>query len=133
MTLFSILIALVLEQFRPLRRDNVVYGWIIALAGKVEQSFNAGRPEHGRLGWIVMIALLALPTLMIYWLLGVVSVVAQLAWTVLVVYLTLGFRHYSHYFSAIQIALNESNVPEARPIPATWTLTKLSELRWSVR
>ncbi len=128
MTLFSILIALVLEQFRPLRRDNVVYGWIIALAGKVEQSFNAGRPEHGRLGWIVMIALLALPTLMIYWLLGVVSVVAQLAWTVLVVYLTLGFRHYSHYFSAIQIALNESNVPEARRLLAEWIRTDTSDM-----
>jgi len=128
MTLFSILIALVLEQFRPLRRDNVIYGWIIALASKVEQSFNAGRAEHGRLGWIVMTQLLVLPTLMIYWLLGAFSLIAQLAWTILIVYLTLGFRHYSHYFSAIQIALNESNLPEARRLLAAWIRADTSEM-----
>ena len=128
MTLFSILFALVLEQFRPLRRDNTIYGWVIALATKVEQSFNAGRAEHGRLGWIVIMALLVLPTLMIYWLLGAFSVVAQLVWTILIVYLTLGFRHYSHYFSAIQIALNESNLPEARRLLAEWIRTDTSEM-----
>lgn len=128
MTLFSILIALVLEQFRPLRRDNVIYGWVSALAARVEHSFNAGRAEHGRLGWIVMVSLLVLPTLLIYWLLGAFSVIAQLVWTVLIVYLTLGFRHYSHYFSAIQIALNESNVPEARRLLAEWTRADTSEM-----
>jgi adenosylcobinamide-phosphate synthase len=128
MTLFSILFALVLEQFRPLRRDNTIYGWVIALANKVEQSFNAGRAEHGRLGWIVIMALLVLPTLMIYWLLGAFSVIAQLVWTILIVYLTLGFRHYSHYFSAIQIALNESNLPEARRLLAEWIRTDTSEM-----
>ena len=128
MTLFSILFALVLEQFRPLRRDNTIYGWVIALATKVEQSFNAGRAEHGRLGWIVIMALLVLPTLMIYWLLGAFSVIAQLVWTILIVYLTLGFRHYSHYFSAIQIALNESNLPEARRLLAEWIRTDTSEM-----
>ena len=128
MTLFSILIALVLEQFRPLRRDNVIYGWVIALAARVEQSFNAGRAEHGRLGWIVMMSLLVLPTLMIYWLLGAFSVIAQLAWTILIVYLTLGFRHYSHYFSAIQIALNESNLTEARRLLAEWIRSDTSDM-----
>jgi adenosylcobinamide-phosphate synthase len=128
MTLFSILIALVLEQFRPLRRDNVIYGWVIALAARVEQSFNAGRAEHGRLGWIVMMSLLVLPTLMICWLLGAFSVIAQLAWTILIVYLTLGFRHYSHYFSAIQIALNESNLPEARRLLAEWIRSDTSDM-----
>lgn len=35
-----------------------------------------------------------------------ISPLAALAWNVLIVYMTLGFRHYSHYFSLIQLALN---------------------------
>lgn len=126
MTLFSILCVLLLEQFRPLRRDNPVYGWIIALAARVEHSFNAGRAEHGRIGWLAMMALLVLPTLLIYWLLALLSPIAQLAWTILIVYLTLGFRHYSHYFSAIQLALNDNDLPEARRLLAEWTRTDTS-------
>jgi adenosylcobinamide-phosphate synthase len=49
-------------------------------------------------------------------------------WTILIVYLTLGFRHYSHYFSAIQIALNESNLPEARRLLAEWIRSDTSDM-----
>lgn len=128
MTLFSILLVLVLEQFRPLRRDNAVYGWIVALVQRVERSFNAGRAEHGRLGWMVMMSALVLPTLLIHWLLAFAGPLAQLIWTVAVVYLTLGFRHYSHYFSSIQIALNNGDLNEARRLLAEWSRTETAEL-----
>lgn len=128
MTLFSILCVLVIEQFRPLRRDNLVYGWIVALAARIEQSFNAGRAEHGRVGWLVMMAALVLPTLLVHWLLAYVGVLAQLAWTIVIVYLTLGFRHYSHYFSSIQIALNQGDLPEARRLLAEWSHSETAEL-----
>jgi adenosylcobinamide-phosphate synthase len=127
MTLFSILCVLLLEQFRPLRRDNPVYSGIISLAARVEHSFNAGRAEHGRLGWLTMMAMLVLPTLLIYWLLALLSPVAQLLWTILIVYLTLGFRHYSHFFSAIQIALNDNDLPEARRLLTEWTRIDTTE------
>lgn len=128
MTLFSILVVLVLEQFRPLRRDNPVYGWIVALAARVERSFNAGRAEHGRLGWLVMMSALVAPTLLVHWLLAYAGPLAQLAWTVVIVYLTLGFRHYSHYFSSIQIALNNGDLIEARRLLAEWSRTETAEL-----
>jgi adenosylcobinamide-phosphate synthase len=44
------------------------------------------------------------------------SLVAAFAWNVLVVYMTLGFRHYSHYFTSIQLALNTGD--DDRPHPA---------------
>lgn len=128
MTLFSILCVLVLEQFRPLRKDNPLYGWIVALAARVEHSFNAGRAEHGRLAWLVMMAALVLPTIVIYWLLAYVGGVAQLAWTIVIVYLTLGFRHYSHYFSSIQIALNQGDLQEARRLLAEWAQIDTADL-----
>jgi adenosylcobinamide-phosphate synthase len=100
MTLFPILVVLLAEQFWPLRKDNALYGWIVAFAARVEHSFNAGRPEHGRLAWLVMLSVLFMPTLLIYWLLALLGPVAQLAWSIAIVYLTLGFRHYSHYFTS---------------------------------
>ena len=128
MTLFSILCVLLLEQFRPLRKDNPIYGWIKAFADRVERSFNAGRAEHGRLGWLVLVSTMVVPTLLVYWLLALAGPLAQLAWTIVVVYLTLGFRHYSHYFTAIQVALNEGELPEARRLLAEWTRVDTADL-----
>ena len=128
MTLFSILFVLLIEQFRPLRADNPVYAWIRMFAARVEHSFNAGQPEHGRMGWLVMMSVLVVPVLLLYWLLALVGPLAQFAWSVLIVYLTLGFRHYSHYFTAIQAALNDNDLTEARRLLAEWTRQDVRDL-----
>ena len=44
-----------------------------------------------------------------------VGLFAAFAWNVLIVYLTLGFRHYSHYFTSIQIALSAGDEHAAPP------------------
>ena len=121
MTLFSILLVLLIEQFRPLRADNPIYAAIRVFAARVEHSFNAGRLEHGRMAWLAMMSVLVVPTLFIYWLLALVGPLAQFIWSVLIVYLTMGFRHYSHYFTAIQAALSNGELTEARHILAEWT------------
>ncbi|MGZ5200578.1 MAG: CobD/CbiB family protein [Telluria sp.] len=122
MTFFSILCALLIEQLKPLRADNQVYGAIKRLAARIEGWFNAGEPGNGRLGWFLMIAALMLPTAIIYWvLLHYQLVFAVFAWNVLIVYLTLGFRHYSHYFTSIQFALNAGDDAAARVLLAEWT------------
>lgn len=128
MTLFSILCVLLIEQFRPLRSDNMIYGWVVALAARIEHSFNAGRAEHGRLAWLVVMFALVLPTLLVYWVCALAGPIAQLAWTIIIVYLTLGFRHYSHYFSAIQLALDGNDLAEARRLLAEWTRQDVPEL-----
>lgn len=128
MTLFSILLVLLIEQFKPLRADNPVYAWIRIFAARVERSFNAGQPEHGRMGWLVMLSVLVVPVLLVYWLLALLGPLAQFVWSVLIVYLTLGFRHYSHYFTAIQTALNDSDLTEARRLLAEWTHQDVRDL-----
>ncbi|GAB3401698.1 CobD/CbiB family protein [Massilia agilis] len=122
MTFFSILCALLIEQLKPLRADNQVYGGIKRLAARIEGWFNAGEPGNGRLGWLLMMAVLMLPTAIIYWVLLHYNLVfAVFAWNVLIVYLTLGFRHYSHYFTSIQFALNAGDEAQARALLAEWT------------
>ncbi len=120
MTFISIFLALLIEQLKPLRADNPVYSAIKNYAIRVETWFNAGHAEHGRLGWLVVIASLTVPTLLIYWLCMRVSPFLALAWNILILYLTLGFRHYSHYFTAIQYALNTGDTETARQLLAQW-------------
>jgi adenosylcobinamide-phosphate synthase len=121
MTFLSILCALLLEQMKPLRADNPIYAEIKRLAVRMETWFNAGHPSHGRIGWFVMMAALIIPTGLIYWVLKRYDlIVAAFAWNVLIVYLTLGFRHYSHYFTSIQLALNAGDEAAARALLAEW-------------
>jgi adenosylcobinamide-phosphate synthase len=122
MTFFSILCALLIEQLKPLRADNQVYGAIKRLAARIEGWFNAGEPGNGRLGWVLMMAALMLPAAIIHGVLLYYHLVfAVFAWNVLIVYLTLGFRHYSHYFTSIQFALNAGDDATARALLAEWT------------
>lgn len=121
MTFFSILFALLIEQLRPLRADNHLYGWIRQFAQRIETRFNAGRAEHGQLAWAVVMLALVVPVAVLYWLLHMVSPWLAFVLNVVVVYLTLGFRHYSHYYSAIQLALNTGDEVTARSLLAEWT------------
>jgi len=127
MTLLPILLVLLIEQFRPLRMDNPIYRAVMVLAARVEHSFNAGAADHGRMAWLVMVSLLVLPVLLAYWLLATLGPFAQLAWSIFIVYLTLGFRHYSHYFTSIQVALTSGDLVEARRLLQEWTEQEVSE------
>jgi adenosylcobinamide-phosphate synthase len=122
MTFLSILCALLFEQLKPLRADNPIYAEIKALAIRMETWFNAGHSTHGRMGWFLMMAALMVPAGLIYWaLISYGLVLAAFAWNVIIVYLTLGFRHYSHYFTSIQLALNAGDETAARSLLAEWT------------
>ncbi|MDB5774415.1 MAG: cobalamin biosynthesis protein CobD [Herbaspirillum sp.] len=121
MTFLSILFALLIEQIKPLRADNPIYTLIRSFSTRVETRFNAGHAHHGQLGWAFIVLSLTVPTAVVYWMLLHVSFLLAFAWNVLIVYLTLGFRHYSHYFTSIQFALNTGDDVTARALLAEWT------------
>lgn len=122
MTFLSILCALLIEQLKPLRADNLIYAEIKAFANRMEVWFNAGDASNGRMGWLLLMGGLMIPTAFIYWtFLQLGWIFAAFAWNVLIVYLTLGFRHYSHYFTSIQIALSAGDDAAARRLLAEWT------------
>lgn len=128
MTFLSIFFALLIEQLRPLRVDNPIYTWIRFFAARIENWFNAGHAHHGRLGWLVMVAALTVPAGVIYWVCLCIGPLAALAWNVLVVYMTLGFRHYSHYFTSIQLALDTGDEVAARALLAEWVRQDVSSM-----
>ena len=121
MTFLSILFALLAEQFQPLRADNRVYAAVKDFGMRMEGWFNAGHANDGRLAWLLMVAALMVPTTLLYWLCYRTNPFLALACNVAILYLTLGFRHYSHHFTSIQLALNAGDETTARRLLAQWT------------
>ena len=121
MAFFSILCALLIDQFKPLGSNNPVYAAIRALAARIEEWCNAGHSNHGRVGWALMMSILVVPTILVYWLCMRISPVAVLLWNTLIVYLTFGFRNYSQTFTSIQLALLVGDEVKARTLLAEWT------------
>ena len=121
MAFLSILCALLIEQFRPMRASHPVYAAIRSLAAWVESGFNAGQARNGRFGWFLMVAMLAVPAYVIHLIAASINPLVELAWNVLMAYFTIGFRHYSYHFSAIQMALLSGDEVKARTLLAEWT------------
>lgn len=121
MTFISILCALLIEQLKPLRVDNPIYLQVQSFAAKIEGWCNAGKVTNGRMGWWILVGALTIPTALVYWLCVNLSPIAAFAWNVVIVYLTLGFRRYSHYFTSIQIALSSGDEAAARAYLTEWT------------
>ena len=128
MTFLSILFALLAEQLQPLRADNPVYAAVRRFGIRMEGWFNAGHASHGQLAWALTIVALMLPTALVYWACLRFSPFLALLWNVAILYLTLGFRHYSHYFTSIQLALNAGDEATARSLLAQWTKTDTAAL-----
>ena len=120
MKFLSLVIALLIEQTRPLRSGNPVYGAFERYAGFLERQFNAGEYRQGVLAWLLAVLPPALAAAAIYGLLHRMSPFIALAWSVLVLYVTMGFRQFSHYYTEIQQALREGDIAAARGRLGVW-------------
>jgi len=120
MGFISLIVALLLEQVRPLQAGNVVYASLRSLAEIVERNFNAGERQHGLIGWLLVVVPLSLAVLGIYALLTAVQPLLGALWNILILYFTLGFRQFSHHFTEIQLAFAENNIDAARRSLETW-------------
>ena len=121
MTFVSVLLALIAEQFRALGRNNPIYDIVRVLSGRAEHAFDTGRTGDARLAWLTVVVPLTLAVMVVHYLLASISVALTLAWNVLLLYLTLGFRQFSHYFTDIHEALNRDDLPAARALLHEWT------------
>ena len=128
MSFFAVLLALLLEQLKPLPRKNWVFGSLIAWMRWTGTNFNAGREHHAWVVWGVAVATPALCAAAIHVAVAHYSLLLALAWDVLVLYLTLGFRQFSHFFTDIRDALDAGDEATARARLAEWRHLDASEL-----
>ncbi|WP_018150204.1 CobD/CbiB family protein [Leeia oryzae] len=128
MSLLALILALLLEQFYPLGSRNQFFLFFTRFANVIERKFNAGEYVHGVVAWLLAV----IPACLVAWAgyvaLRHVNPLLGLAWNVLVLYLTMGFRHFSSAFSGISEALQQQDLPRARDLLATWTNQPTSEM-----
>ena len=120
MGFLSLIIALLVEQVRPLRADNVVHQAVRSMSEVLERNFNAGEKQQGMLAWFVLVVPLTVGVWLVYFPLLRVHPFLGLAWNALVLYLTLGFRQFSHYYTDIQLALADNDLERARALLTEW-------------
>ena len=120
MSLVSLIIALLLEQWRPLAERNYPASLALRFADFLQQHFNAGERSHGMIAWTLGVVPATLAAMGVYYLFHYLSPLLALAFNVLILYLTMGFRQVSHYFTGIHWALKSGDLDRARAILGQW-------------
>jgi len=128
MNFLALVLVLLLEQAWPLRRGNRLYAAFERYADYLERQFNGLQANHGAIAWCVAVLPLAVATIIVYALLRDISVLLAIIWSVAVLYVTMGFRRVSHWFTEITQALREQNIATARDVLGRWRGAPADEL-----
>lgn len=128
MSFFAVLLALLVEQARPLAPGNPVHALLRAWAKWSSRNLDAGRQHHAWVTWVVAVVLPSALALAIHLALWRLHPVLAFVWNVAVLYATLGFRQFSHHFTEIRDALDLGDETQARQLLAQWQMVDASEL-----
>ncbi|MDH5331930.1 MAG: cobalamin biosynthesis protein CbiB, partial [Aquincola sp.] len=66
MSFLAVLFALMLEQLKPLPRDNWVHDTLVGWVGWAGRNFDAGRERHAIVVWCVTVVAPALAACLVY-------------------------------------------------------------------
>ena len=128
MSLLSLIFALLLEQIRPLSSRKYLYAWLSGYVDLFQRNFNGGESRHGQIAWVLAVSVPLFGSLFLYWLLAAQHPIFAWAFCVLVLYLTMGFRQFSHYFTDIHKALRSNDLARARSLLSAWRAEPCDEL-----
>ena len=128
MSLLSLIAALLLEQWRPLADRRLLYSLLARYAAALEGLFNAGEAHQGVVAWLVAVLPVALGVWIIYALAFGANPLFAFLINVAALYLTMGFRQRSHFFTDIHAALKEDDLATAREELTAWLQEDCSDL-----
>lgn len=120
MSFFSLLAVFILEQIQPLSYRRLVRNPLMALAAWTAKLFNVGTVRHGVLATLLVLIPLCVLVLLAYGLLYAMNPLLAWGLNVVVLYLTMGFRQFSHHYTAILEALQNDELDIARKLLADW-------------
>ncbi len=120
MNIIAIVVALGIEQWRTFRWRGALQQAFIRYARWLERRFNGGAAQQGAIAAALALAPAVLVVACGFWALDQINPLLGLAWNVLVLYLLVGFRHFSHAFGAITAALKAGDAITARKRLAAW-------------
>ena len=129
MSFFAILLALILEQARPLPAHNPVNQLIELWTEWVTRTLDAGVRHMAWATWAIATLTPAALAMLVHaltdWGLGWFAAVL---WNVALLYVTLGFRQFSHHFTSIRDALEDGDEHKARELLANWQGVQVGEI-----
>lgn len=120
MTLLSLIVALLLEQVRPLPVRQIVLDPLRRFAGVLVERFNDGQARNGAVAWLLFVVSVVAAGALAFFLLWLVHPVLAVAFNVAMLYLTMGFRQESHFFTDIHLALRMGELDRARSLLGEW-------------
>lgn len=120
MGFIALIFTLLIEQGRPLGAGNPVHRAALGVADFVRSGTDAGERRYGTLGWFVIVVGALLATVLLERLAAALHPIAIFVVHVAVLYLTIGFRQFSHAFTEIQIALAADDPIGARKVLDRW-------------
>ena len=120
MGVVAIIAALLIEQWRPLGEQSAIQRALFGWAAWLEQTFNGGERRHGVIAWIVAVALPVAAGLAVHVVLYAAHPLLALIFNVAMLYVTLGFRQFSHHFTDLQLAIKSGDIERARALLDQW-------------
>ena len=120
MTFLSLVATFLLEQVRPLNPRFTLFRLFAKYANNVGKHFNAGEARQGMVAWLLGVLPWVVAVALIYHVAASVSVVLAWVWNVAVLYVTMGFRQFSHGYNVIVEALRAGDLDAARKQLGEW-------------
>lgn len=120
MSVFAIIVALLIEQWRPVGERKELRAMLARLANGLERSFDAGSATQGTLAWLLLVVPAAALSIAVHAMLAEWSGLLAFAFDIGVLYLTFGFRQFSHSFTVIQSAVKTGDIDQARELINAW-------------
>ena len=120
MSFLALVLVLILEQRRPFLEREKFMDLLGRGAATLERHFNAGETHHGAIAWLLAVLPLALMAGVVYWIAYRIHPLLALIVNIGVLYVTMGLRHASHYFTDIQAALAAGELERARALLGNW-------------
>jgi adenosylcobinamide-phosphate synthase len=120
MSLLSLIAVFLIEQLQPLNYRRLVEEPLAAWADFIEARFDGGEYRHGVIAWCLAVLAPVILVALIYALLYAISPLLGWLLNVGILYLTLGFRQFSHHYSEIELALRADDLPRARHLLSEW-------------
>ena len=119
MSFLVLLAALLLQHYRPLQQDplrQAMQGW----ASWLEHHFNDDEPHHGKLAWLLAVALPVIVIGIAHWLLDDLGHVPAMLLAIAVLYLTLRLDSFTGHPERIATHLRAEQLPAARARLTAW-------------
>lgn len=120
MSILSLIAVFLIEQLQPLNYRRVVAEPLGVWLDAIEARFNAGAYRYGIFAWCLAVLVPVIAVGAVYALLYAISPVLAWVLNVAVLYLTMGFRQFSHYYTDIQLALRLGDIERARHQLGEW-------------